>query len=97
MPGPDLLVTDDNENLSAVLLVAHFRAEPFLQWLDRPTDLVDAGPGLDETKIASFDQQVTVEASKSDDVWVNVVDQADLEQGGRSVWKRGTGIVKILD
>ena len=63
-----VFVKGDNENLSAVLLVAHFRAEPFLQGLDRPTDLVDAGPGLDENKIASFDQQVTVEASKSDDV-----------------------------
>ncbi len=45
-------------------------------------------PCFDEYDVPPLDYEVAVEASKPDDVRVDVVDQADLEQGGGAVWKR---------
>ena len=83
-----LLVTNDDQDLAAVLLVADPCAEPLLQGLDGPSDLVSPGPGFDQDHVSAFDDEVAVEAAKSDDVGVNVVDQADVEQRGRTIWKK---------
>ena len=88
-----LLVTNDDQDLPSVLLVADPGTEPLLEGLDGPSDLVSPGPGFDQDNVSAFDDQVAVEPSESDDVGVNVVDQAHVEHGGGTIWKKqGEGL-----
>ena len=40
--------------------------------------------------------QVSIKSAKSNDVWVNVVDQAHFKERGRNIWKKRKNILQIL-
>ena len=78
----DLLVGNDDDDLVPVLPPdAVAGEEPLLEGLDRPPDLVRARSRLNEEDLPALDDQLAVEAAEPGNVGVDVVNQADLEDG----------------
>ena len=85
---------DEHDDLFSVLLCpdALLGREPLLERLDGPPHLLRARPCLHEDQVSSVDHQMPVETPQAGDVGVNVVDQADGEDG---VLKRGRRATKV--
>ena len=89
----NLLVSDDDNDLVSVFFGGYFRAKPFFQRLDRPSDLVSSRSCFYEKDIASLYHKLAVKSPKSCDVRMDVINQAHFK---RVFCKKGMNIWSVL-
>ena len=73
-------MSDDDNDLVSVFFGRYFRAEPFFQRLDRPSDLVSSRSCLYQKDIASLYHKLAVKSPESCDVRMDVINQAHFKR-----------------